>query len=819
MNHVSDIDALGHNWNAGVVVEEVTCQSIGSKKFTCTRCGAEKLETTAKLNHTVQTVTTPATCTEKGKEETKCSVCGEVIHSTNLAAKGHTWNAGEVKVAATCSSIGSKEYTCTACNETKLETIAKLEHVASEEKTENATCTEAGRTYTECTLCGELIVSTTIMPTGHTWGFKERTLEPTCENEGTEVYKCSVCSAEETRSVAKRGHSFTGKVETIPATCITEGSKFGHCIRCNQTTYESIAKIDHTENAGVVTTAPTCTATGIKTYSCSACGTALRTDVVAAMGHDLQESSKTAATCYSYEVINYKCSRCTYTTTETGTTYNSSNHAGGMIWTVTTEAKYFTKGTETEYCESCTGATGQTRDTASYKDLTGFWEGTDANGFITYSFADGKVVIGQTSADDVYSESEAYSYSVSNGKLTITIGESDKELTCTSETSSTITLSDAGVEFTLTRKTTAAHTHTYNSWTASGNVNANNEFITVYHYRLTNCTEHSTLSFHGDHDYGESHFPGDGGTCTVCDGPEYFKVQNDADNGSFYYVAGGGSITLPALPSGYDVWTINIFDITNFQTVEVEKAAGVSYSPTAEENCSLMSIGYPTGGIGGDVLFTTDPSAGGASYIFCAKRKCSKCSLAYTEDYCPTCTPKVGDIKEYGTYPADYAIESLKGKAIEWKVISVDAANSRVLVMSVNALEKKVFSSNTIYYNNSSLRTYLNNTASVGFIGKYNLGGISMCGVSISNTTTGDAISFSATGDKVFLLSPTEVTDYLESSLRKANYNGSNVAWWTRTKVPGASVGHIYTISSGGTSDVALHNTEQYIRPVFWVNY
>ena len=142
--------------------------------------------------------------------------------------------------------------------------------------------------------------------------------------------------------------------------------------------------------------------------------------------------------------------------------------------------------------------------------------------------------------------------------------------------------------------------------------------------------------------------------------------------------------------------------------------------------------------------------------------------------------------------------------------------------MSVNALEKREFGHT--YYYSSTLKKYLNNTASDGFIGKYNLGGISMCGVSIStNAEKAENATISATGDKVFLLSLTEVGDYLGtngSSLRKANYNGSDVAWWTRTRpTGGAGVGYFWIIPGSGTQDVAQYTTEQYIRPVFWVNY
>jgi hypothetical protein len=935
LSTVSETNALGHSWNDGVVVEAATCQSIGSKKFTCTRCGAEKLETTAKLEHVASSQKTKdATCTEKGGTYTECTLCGEVISTdSETEALGHDWGTGTVVNAATCTSIGSKEFTCSRCREKKIEVISKLAHTESAQKTKAATCTEKGEVYTECvtcgkymnhvsdidalghewnagvvveeatchsigskkftctrtgcgaeklettaklnhvpattstlatctvngkeeikcTLCDEVINTTVLKAQGHTWVFKERTLEPTCENEGTEVYKCSVCNEEETRSVAKLGHSFTGKVETIPATCTAEGSKFGHCTRCDQTSYESIAKIAHTENEGVVTTAPTCTATGIKTYSCSVCGAETKTEVVAATGHtenegevttqptctatgiktyscsvcgtalrtevlettahDLQETSRTTGTCTVAEVINYKCSRCTYTSQTTGTT-NLSNHSGETEWKVTTSAKYFTKGTETKYCKSCNQSLAETRE-ITCKDLTGFWEGTATTASVeniyTVSFANGQLTLGKGTVGYYdYQEQAACAYTVSDSGVAYTYESSPIVLAKVSENENNtgavddkITLTIDGVNVELTRKTTSAHTHTYSSTWEAIETKSGDYIVSVGHVKKMLCTEHTTFDSPEQHSYVGSE------TCTVCGASKYYFVQQKEvlqDGGTMTsllcLIKKGDSFTLPALPSGYVTWSYN----------GTAYNAGSSITPES------------------DLLLTTNANTASSSgtVIVAYTHKCDTHNIGYEPDseysnMCPSCfassTPEVGDILKYGTYPANYtgsagtsvaAGTDYAGKDITWKVLSVDSENNRALVVSekilfymkqITAAQRTDKAADTYYtkytytWSGSDINTYLNGS----FLTDYGLSGVSMA--SVEHTTEAGAgigvttQSAETTSEKVFLLSKTDASTYFTSNSDRIAYDLSGSAqtgWWLRS--PSQATGSSYKV-------------------------
>lgn len=140
-------------------VEEklATCTDRGYKKEVCKLCGEIVSETAyPKAAHTP---TAAATCTE----DSKCSVCGEVLE----AAKGHTF--GDVVVVdATCLADGSKTQTCSICNETVVEKIPALAHdIQDVTASTAATCTTEGSKTGICVLCNQ--EQTIAVPAGHTF--------------------------------------------------------------------------------------------------------------------------------------------------------------------------------------------------------------------------------------------------------------------------------------------------------------------------------------------------------------------------------------------------------------------------------------------------------------------------------------------------------------------------------------------------------------------------------------------------------------------------------------------------------------------------
>lgn len=339
----SETPALGHDWDDGTTQTEATCASIGSILHTCKRCNEEKIEVVAKLAHEAGAEeTTEPTCTEKGKKETKCVKCEEVLECTEIPALGHTWDEGVVKTEATCSSIGSRLHTCTRCSEEKTEIIDKLEHEEGPRTTTASTCTTKGKIESKCIKCNQVIYSEEIVALGHDWKFKETILEPTCETAGKDIYKCERCDEEEERSIDALGHKFSeGITSKKEPTCTSVGYEYANCTRCDKAVYTTLGKLAHTPDEGTVEIEATCTSEGKKVYRCTVCETETKTEVLEILPHQLEKQSIiTEPTCIVKEVALYKCKDCSHEEEKT-LEVDSSVHKH-TEYRLEGEAKYFT---------------------------------------------------------------------------------------------------------------------------------------------------------------------------------------------------------------------------------------------------------------------------------------------------------------------------------------------------------------------------------------------------------------------------------------------------------------------------------------------
>ena len=183
---------------------------------------------------------------------------------------------------------------------------------------------------------------------------------------------------------------------------------------------------------------------------------------------------------------------------------------------------------------------------------------------------------------------------------------------------------------------------------------------------------------------------------------------------------------------------------------------------------------------------------------------------AFYKDY------EAGDIVSYGTYPQTYAIESLRTKAITWKILSVDTTNSRMLVISENILEKgKHFDENSSAYSGSDIQIYLKGD----FISTYGLSDVNMCNVDV--TTAIETTTVGSGDDKVFLLSNTEAKNssyFADNAARVAYYDGTSWCWTLRTA---QGSGNVYCVGNniGSTGGFIGYNSDNNgLRPAFWVN-
>ncbi|MBR2933963.1 MAG: hypothetical protein IKB79_00010 [Oscillospiraceae bacterium] len=80
-----------------------------------------------------------------------------------------------------------------------------------------ATCTAQGHENVVCAACGEVVISATIPPLGHT--YETTVVEATCERSGSRTTTCSRCGDAQTETVPTLGHNWAEATCGSPATC------------------------------------------------------------------------------------------------------------------------------------------------------------------------------------------------------------------------------------------------------------------------------------------------------------------------------------------------------------------------------------------------------------------------------------------------------------------------------------------------------------------------------------------------------------------------------------------------------------------------
>ena len=193
----SAVAAFGHQWDAGTVIQEATCRTIGVTRYTCTLCGAAREEKSGKNpeNHSGGTEVesrVDATCASDGYTgNVYCKGCGNLISiGETIPALGHHWDGGTVVRAANCRERGVTRYFCERCGATREDESPKNpdRHEGGKEVRSrvDATCTESGYTGdTYCADCGALISrGTAVAALGHQWTDATYSSPKTCSRCG-----------------------------------------------------------------------------------------------------------------------------------------------------------------------------------------------------------------------------------------------------------------------------------------------------------------------------------------------------------------------------------------------------------------------------------------------------------------------------------------------------------------------------------------------------------------------------------------------------------------------------------------------------------
>lgn len=198
-----DIDPDAHDWDNGVIDPSSTCNTHGTKTYTCQNDNSHKKTESVELNpdnHVGETYikdNKKETCTEDGYTGDKyCSDCDALIEEgSDIPKLGHDMGKWNDNNNATHTRECQRANSCTY-SETENCSFGEWKVI------KEATCTEKGSKERACTVCGYKETAE-IELKGHNPGETviENKVEPECEVKGSydEVVYCTECPKELSR--------------------------------------------------------------------------------------------------------------------------------------------------------------------------------------------------------------------------------------------------------------------------------------------------------------------------------------------------------------------------------------------------------------------------------------------------------------------------------------------------------------------------------------------------------------------------------------------------------------------------------------------
>ncbi len=120
-------DNCEHKWKL-ISTTQPTCTEDGKKEYRCKLCGAERSKKIPALGHdwSYCTVLQQPTCTEEGVTRCYCSRDASHIKDEVQPALGHSWSKWKTVKAPRLTQPGRKERKCERCEKTETQTIPPL---------------------------------------------------------------------------------------------------------------------------------------------------------------------------------------------------------------------------------------------------------------------------------------------------------------------------------------------------------------------------------------------------------------------------------------------------------------------------------------------------------------------------------------------------------------------------------------------------------------------------------------------------------------------------------------------------------------------
>ena len=119
-------DLLGHDY-AWTVVTQPGCESQGSRRGTCTRCGATTTESMPALGHDHVAIVKAPGCTESGWTDHTCTRCGDSYRDSYTDSLGHDHEWFRM-ADPTCDSDGWDQGKCVRCGDMDTRNVPALGH-------------------------------------------------------------------------------------------------------------------------------------------------------------------------------------------------------------------------------------------------------------------------------------------------------------------------------------------------------------------------------------------------------------------------------------------------------------------------------------------------------------------------------------------------------------------------------------------------------------------------------------------------------------------------------------------------------------------
>lgn len=236
----------GHQWDAGVVTLEPTCEEDGTALFTCTVCHTTEERVNdprvEKRGHDWEEELTmlDPTCTEEGATFIRCKRCDAAMPGTEIKIPSF---GGHIGGTATCT----QEAVCERCGERYGE-VDPANHPETEVRgVREVSCSQEGYTGdTFCLVCENLVAAGSVIEKlPHRWMERRCITQPDCVHPGLEVLICGNCGIEQEEVIEATGVHKWSNVYTIdrPVQGSTDGSKSFHCTICDSINPESVVVI------------------------------------------------------------------------------------------------------------------------------------------------------------------------------------------------------------------------------------------------------------------------------------------------------------------------------------------------------------------------------------------------------------------------------------------------------------------------------------------------------------------------------------------------------------------------------------------------